>query len=46
MLLKTEGFIQTAVRPLMDATLWLEMPTRPRFMVTGRRPLNEPSTPG
>jgi ubiquinone/menaquinone biosynthesis C-methylase UbiE len=44
MLLKTEGFIQTAVRPLMDATLWLEMPTRPRFMVTGRRPLNEAST--
>jgi ubiquinone/menaquinone biosynthesis C-methylase UbiE len=46
MLLKTEGFIQTAVRPLMDATLWLEMPTRPRFMVTGRRPLNEASTQG
>lgn len=37
-LLKAEGFIQTAVRPLMDAALWLEMPTRPRFMVTGRRP--------
>jgi ubiquinone/menaquinone biosynthesis C-methylase UbiE len=46
MLLKTEGFIQTAVRPLMDATLWLEMPIRPRFMVTGRRPLNEASTQG
>ena len=46
MLLKTEGFIQTAVRPLMDATLWLEMPTRPRFMVTGRRPLSEASTQG
>jgi ubiquinone/menaquinone biosynthesis C-methylase UbiE len=45
-LLKTEGFIQTAVRPLMDATLWLEMPSRPRFMVTGRRPLNEASTQG
>jgi hypothetical protein len=22
----------------MDAALWLETPTRPRFMVTGRRP--------
>jgi ubiquinone/menaquinone biosynthesis C-methylase UbiE len=37
-LLQAEGFVQTAVRPLMDAALWLEMPTRPRFMVTGRRP--------
>jgi SAM-dependent methyltransferase len=37
-LLTMEGFIQTAVKPLMDAALWLEMPTRPRFMVTGRRP--------
>jgi ubiquinone/menaquinone biosynthesis C-methylase UbiE len=37
-LLKREGFAQTAVRPLMDATLWLETPTRPRFLVTGRRP--------
>ena len=46
MLLEAEGFIQTAVRPLMDATLWLEMPTRPRFMVTGRRRLDEVSTQG
>jgi hypothetical protein len=38
MLLESEGFVQTAVRPLMDAALWLETPTRPRFMVTGRRP--------
>lgn len=38
-LLEEEGFIQTAVRPLMDAALWLETPTRPRFMVTGRRPI-------
>ena len=38
-LLEEEGFIQTAVRLLMDAALWLETPTRPRFMVTGRRPL-------
>jgi ubiquinone/menaquinone biosynthesis C-methylase UbiE len=38
-LLDEEGFIQTAVRPLMDAALWLETPTCPRFMVTGRRPL-------
>ena len=37
-LLASEGFVQTAVRPLMDAALWLEAPTRPRFMVTGRRP--------
>jgi ubiquinone/menaquinone biosynthesis C-methylase UbiE len=36
-LLEAESFIQTAVKPLMDAALWLEMPTRPRFMVTGRR---------
>src|SRR5499426_2945568 len=38
-LLAAESFVQTAVRPLMDAALWLETPTRPRFMVTGRRPL-------
>jgi SAM-dependent methyltransferase len=38
-LLAAEGFIDTAVRPLMDAALWLETPTRPRFMVTGRCPL-------
>jgi ubiquinone/menaquinone biosynthesis C-methylase UbiE len=38
-LLEAEGFIQTAIRPLMDAPLWLETPTRPRFMVTGRRPI-------
>jgi ubiquinone/menaquinone biosynthesis C-methylase UbiE len=37
-LLEAAGFTQTAVRPLMDAALWLETPTRPRFMVTGRRP--------
>ena len=38
-LLEAEGFTQTAVRPLMDAALWLETPTRPRFMVIGRRSL-------
>jgi ubiquinone/menaquinone biosynthesis C-methylase UbiE len=38
-LLEAEGFIQTAIRPLMDAALWLETQTRPRFMVTGRRPI-------
>jgi ubiquinone/menaquinone biosynthesis C-methylase UbiE len=38
-LLVAEGFVNTAVRPLMDAALWLETPARPRFMVTGRRPL-------
>ena len=43
-LLAAEGFVQTAVRPLMDATLWLETPTRPRFMVTGRRSLDEAKT--
>jgi ubiquinone/menaquinone biosynthesis C-methylase UbiE len=37
-LLEAEGFTQPAVRPLMDAALWLETPTRPRFMVTGRCP--------
>ena len=42
-LLAAAGFIHTAVRPLMDAVLWLEMPIRPRFMVTGRRPLPEAS---
>jgi SAM-dependent methyltransferase len=42
-LLAAEGFIHTAVRPLMDATLWPETPTRPRFMVTGRRPLHPES---
>jgi ubiquinone/menaquinone biosynthesis C-methylase UbiE len=34
-LLEGEGFRQTVVRPLMDAALWLETPSRPRFMVTG-----------
>jgi ubiquinone/menaquinone biosynthesis C-methylase UbiE len=43
-LLEAEGFVQTVVRPLMDAALWLETPTRPRFMVTGRRPLDEAKT--
>jgi ubiquinone/menaquinone biosynthesis C-methylase UbiE len=43
-LLEAEGFVQTAVRPLMDAALWLETPSRPRFMLTGRRPLPETST--
>jgi ubiquinone/menaquinone biosynthesis C-methylase UbiE len=38
-LLEAEGFVQAAVKPLMDAALWLETPTRPRFMVTGRRPI-------
>lgn len=36
-LLAQEGFVDTAVRPLMDAALWVEAPTRPRFLVTGRR---------
>ena len=38
--LEAEGFAQTSIRPLMDAVLWLEEPKRPRFMVTGRRPLD------
>jgi len=42
-LLAAEDFIDTAVKPLMDAALWLETPTRPRFMVTGRRPLHAAS---
>ena len=45
-LLEAEGFMQTAVRPLMDAALWLEPPTRPRFMVTGRRPPHVASPQG
>jgi ubiquinone/menaquinone biosynthesis C-methylase UbiE len=43
-LLEAEGCVQTAVRPLMDAALWLETPTRPRFMVTGRRPIDASSS--
>jgi ubiquinone/menaquinone biosynthesis C-methylase UbiE len=43
-LLGVEGFVQTAVRPLMDAALWLETPTRPRFMVTARRPIDASSS--
>jgi ubiquinone/menaquinone biosynthesis C-methylase UbiE len=39
--IEAEGFVETAVRPLMEAALWLEIPSRPRFMVTGRRPLAE-----
>ena len=38
-LLAAAGFRDTAIKPLMDAALWLETPTRPRFLVTGRRPL-------
>lgn len=45
-LIAAEGFCETTVRPLMDAALWLEVPERPRFMVTGRRPLFEASTRG
>jgi ubiquinone/menaquinone biosynthesis C-methylase UbiE len=45
-LLATAGFIHAAVRPLMDAALWLETPTRPRFIVTGRRPLHAASDQG
>jgi ubiquinone/menaquinone biosynthesis C-methylase UbiE len=45
-LIEAEGFMQIAVRALMDAALWLETPTRPRFMVTGRRPLHEVHSQG
>ncbi len=44
--IEAEGFVETAVRPLMDAALWLETPSRPRFMVTGRRRLGTGATPG
>jgi len=44
--LDAEGFVQTSIRPLMDDALWLEVPTRPRFMVTGRRPLEGVSNQG
>jgi 2-polyprenyl-3-methyl-5-hydroxy-6-metoxy-1,4-benzoquinol methylase len=40
-LLAAEGFAHTTVVPLMDAALWTEIPPRPRFMVTGRRRLQE-----
>jgi ubiquinone/menaquinone biosynthesis C-methylase UbiE len=46
MLLAAEDLRETAVKPLMDAALWLAMPMRPRFMVTGRRSLQAASTPG
>lgn len=36
--LASQGFVDTTVRPLMDAALWIEAPQRPRFMVMGRRP--------
>lgn len=42
-LLASEGFEQTHILPLMDAALWVETPKRPRFMVTGRRPLSQTS---
>jgi ubiquinone/menaquinone biosynthesis C-methylase UbiE len=45
-LIAAAGFVQTAVRPLMDAALWLETPSRPRFMVTGRRPLPDAPAKG
>ena len=35
--LATEGFVDTAGAPLMDAALWTEPPRFPRFMVTGKR---------
>ncbi len=35
--LETEGFVETAVTPLMDAALWTEPSECPRFMVTGQR---------
>jgi ubiquinone/menaquinone biosynthesis C-methylase UbiE len=43
-LMASAGFEQTRIIPLMDAALWVETPKRPRFLVTGRRPLQ--STPG
>ena len=36
-LLEAEGFVGTAVTSLMEPTLWTQMPSFPRFMVTGRR---------
>jgi hypothetical protein len=38
-LLTVAGFIHSTIRPLIDADLWLETPTRPRLMITGNRPL-------
>jgi ABC-type Fe3+-hydroxamate transport system substrate-binding protein len=37
-LLERAGFNDAEVRPLMDATLWLEAPAFPRYMVIARRP--------
>jgi ubiquinone/menaquinone biosynthesis C-methylase UbiE len=42
-LMVSAGFAQTRILPLMDAALWVETPTRPRFMVTARRPLSPTS---
>lgn len=45
-LLEAEGFVQTAVIPLMEVALWTEIPQRPRFMVTGRRSVHQASAQG
>jgi ubiquinone/menaquinone biosynthesis C-methylase UbiE len=37
--LESQGFVDTSVKPLMEAALWVEAPQRPRFMVMGRRPV-------
>ncbi len=37
--LESQGFVDTSVKPLMEAALWVETPQRPRFMVVGKRPV-------
>jgi ubiquinone/menaquinone biosynthesis C-methylase UbiE len=35
--LRTAGFADVAIQPLMDETLWGEMPRRPRYLLTGTK---------
>jgi ubiquinone/menaquinone biosynthesis C-methylase UbiE len=37
-LLRAWDFADVTVEPLMDAALWTEMPSHPRYVVVGRRP--------
>ncbi len=36
-LLESAGFVRTTVRPLMDESLWLEVPKFPRYLITASR---------
>ena len=39
-LLRTWQFVDVTVTPLMDAALWTETPSHPRYVVIGRRPVD------